>query len=343
MPWRTVRGHDRPLTELRRGLEHGRLPHALLFVGPEGVGKRLFARTLAEALLCERRPDEALDPCGECPSCKQVEAERHPDLLFVSKPEDKHDLPIRLIRDLCHDLSLKPMHGHRRIAIVDDADDLSEEASNAFLKTLEEPPPGSVLILIARAAETQLDTVVSRCRVLRFDPLPERDLALVLLEQGIVEDAEEATRLARLGEGSVRRAIGLASPEIESFRRNLIDRLASSSFDPPSLAREVDEFARSAGKESVFHRDRASILLGELARFFRNVLWQTAGLAAPSPDIADRRAAERLAQRLEPEDVFLLADRCLEADYHVQRKANLSFVFSALMVDLSRMLQPREP
>lgn len=343
MPWRTVRGHDRPLADLRRGLEHGRLPHALLFVGPAGVGKRLFARTLAQALLCERRADEVLDPCGECPSCKQVEAEAHPDLLFVSKPEDKHELPIRAIRDLCQELGLKPMRGNRRIAIVDDADDLSEEAANAFLKTLEEPPPGSVLILIARAAETQLDTVVSRCRVMRFEPLDERDLALVLLEQGVVEDAEEASRLAKLGEGSVRRAVGLASPEIETFRREMIDRLASETgFDPPVLARQVDEFARSAGKESVAQRERASVLLGELARFFRNVLWQTAGLEPPSPDPNDRKAAERLASRLEPEDVFVVADRCLEADYHVQRKANLSLVFSALMVDLARVLHARE-
>lgn len=318
------------------------MPHALLFVGPEGVGKGLFARTLAQALLCERRPEAALDPCGECPSCLQVLAGSHPDVLTVAKPEDKHDLPIKVIRDLCLDLGLKPMRGTRRIAIVEDADDLSTEAANAFLKTLEEPPEGSVLILIGTTAEAQLDTVISRCRVLRFEPLSEPDLAAVLLEQGVADDAESAAKLARLGEGSVRRAIGLASPDLEGFRRMLIDELAAPrGFSPPALTQRIDAFVKEAGKESVRHRERAGLLMGELARFFRAILWQTAGLEAPSPDPADRRAAASLAERLEPEDVFLLTDRCLEADYQIRRKAYLPLVFEALTADLGRILAPR--
>lgn len=282
MSWGSVRGHDRIVAGLRQSMAQGRFPHAFLFVGPEGVGKRLFALTLAQALLCERRVEEALDPCGSCPSCLQVEAGTHPDLLVVQKPEDKHELPISTIRDLCLSLSLKPMRGLRRIAIVDDADDLSEEAANAFLKTLEEPPPGSVLILIGTSAELQLDTVVSRCRVVPFEPLSESDLAAVLQEQGIASDAEEAARLAQWGEGSVQRARGLADRELEAFRRSLIDELAGPrNFEAPALARRMESFIKEAGKESVAQRDRACLLLGELARFFRGCLWQTAGVEPP--------------------------------------------------------------
>ncbi len=318
------------------------MPHAFLFVGPEGVGKRRFALTLAQALLCEQHDATALDPCGTCPSCRQVESDSHPDVLQVQKPEEKHELPIGTIRQLCHDLSLKPMRGARRVAIVDDADDLSEEAANAFLKTLEEPPPGAVLILIGTSAELQLDTILSRCRVLSFDPLPTDDLAALLLEQGATSDPAEAQRLAVLGEGSVGRALGLAGAELADFRRSLIDELASTrGFDPPALARRLESFSKEAGKESALQRRRASLLIGELARFFRGVLWQTAGLEPPAADPADRLAVAQLAERLEPEDVFVLADRCLEADYHVGRMANLGLVLEALMHDLGRVIVAR--
>jgi len=339
VPWHSVRGHDRVVDELRGCLAQGRFPHALLFVGPEGVGKRTLARKLAQALLCDRAPEAALDPCEACPACLQVQAGTHPDLIQIARPEDKHELPIKVIRDLCLDLGLKPMHGTRRVALVDDADDLNDEAANAFLKTLEEPPPGSVLILIGTSAEVQLDTIVSRCRVVRFDPLPEAELAAVLTEQGVTPDPAEASRLAKLGEGSVSRARGLAEPELENFRRAMIDGLADPrGFDPASLASRLAAFIKEAGKESVDQRGRARLLVGELARFFRGLLWQTAGLLPPGPDPNDRRAAAALAARLEPEDVFLLADRCLEADHHIQRKAYMPLILDALTRDLARVI-----
>lgn len=342
MSWHSIRGHDRVVAELRRSLEHGRFPHALLFVGPEGVGKRTFARKLAQALLCETNPAERLDPCGACPGCLQVAAETHPDFVEVARPEDKHELPIAVIRDLCEHFALKPARGLRKVAILDDADDLNDEAANAFLKTLEEPPPGAVLILIGTSVEVQLQTIVSRCQVVRFDPLSAEDVAELLLEQGVARDAEDAARLAALGDGSLRRALGLADAGLERFRRALIDELAADhGFDGPALARRVLDHVKQAGKESVDQRRRASLLVGELSRFFRGVLWQTAGLEPPCPDPDDRRAAESVAARLEPEDVLVLADRCLEADYHIQRRLAMNLILEALAHDLAKVLNAR--
>lgn len=339
MPWHSIRGHDRAVDALRRGLAQGRLPHAFLFVGPEGIGKRSFADVFAQALLCERVPEAELDPCGVCPSCLQSTAGTHPDVHRVSRPEDKHELSIKLIRDLTLDLGLKPINGRRKVAIIDDADSLNDEAANAFLKTLEEPPPGSVLILIGTSTEAQLDTIISRCRVLRFDPLPEADLAHVLLDRGVTDDPAEAARLAHLADGSVSRARGLADPTLDSFRRALIDNLADPrGFDAPALSRRLEAYIKEAGKESALQRDRARLLIGELARFFRSLLWQTAGAEPPAPDPADRRAVESLAARLDPEVVFLLADRCLEADYQIGRKVYMPLILDALLHDLARFI-----
>jgi DNA polymerase-3 subunit delta' len=340
--WQSVRGHDRVADLLRGSLRQGRFPHALLFVGAHGIGKRAFARKLAQALLCEARAPELLDPCGICPGCVQVEGGTHPDSIEVGRPEDKHELPISVIRELCDQFALKPARGMRKVAIVDDADYMNEEASNAFLKTLEEPPPGAVLILIGTSAELQLETIVSRCQLVRFEPLPESEIAALLLEKGVASNADDAARLAALGEGSVNRAIGLADGELERFRRSLIDEVAADhGFDPPALAHRLHAFIKQAGKESVDQRGRASLLIGELARFFRGVLWQTAGIAPPCPDPVDRRCVSNLAERLEPEDVFVLADRCVLADYHVQRRVYMPLILESLMHDLGKMINSR--
>ncbi|MDE2506792.1 MAG: DNA polymerase III subunit delta' [Planctomycetota bacterium] len=339
MPWQSIRGHDRVVEELRANLRHGRLPHAFLFVGPEGIGKRTFALALARALLCERNDPDALDPCGRCESCVYCDAGTHPDVNIVSKPAEKHELPIQVIRALCDDLSLKPVRGARKFAIVDDADDLNEEAANAFLKTLEEPPAGSVLILIGQSTDTQLDTVISRCRVVRFEPLTDDDVAAILLEHKQAESREQALRLARRGEGSVTRALGFVDPAFEVFRRDLFDLLAApEGFDPVVLASRMHEFIKDAGKESVAQRARARLIFGEAARFFRSVLWQTAGLEPPSHDAGDRAAIAALAARLEPETVFLLADRCLEGDRHIERRAHVPLVLDAWSHDVAKSL-----
>jgi len=342
MSWRSVRGHDRVVDLLRAGAKAGRLPHAFLFVGPEGVGKRTFALKLAQALLCEKNPEDVLEPCGECPGCAQAEAGTHPDLITAGRPEDKQELPIKVIRELCANFALKPVRGPRKVAVVDDLDSINEEAANAFLKTLEEPPPGAVLILLGTSPELQLETIVSRCQVVRFDPIPEEDLVALLLEKGVVADEVEARRLAALADGGVGRAMSLADPELDAQRRALIDGLADErGFDPGEQVQRFLEFSKKAGKEAAAQRRRAGLMIGEIARLFRGVLWQTAGLEAPAADPADRRAIATLANRLEPEDVFILADRALEADRHLRRNLYLPLVLESLFHDLAKIINPR--
>jgi DNA polymerase-3 subunit delta' len=115
-----------------------------------------------------------------------VDAATHPDLILTTRPEDKVQLPIELIRELIEHLSLKPARGGRKVAILDDADDMSEEAANAFLKTLEEPPSGSILILIGgRSPDRQFPTILSRCQVVSFGPLSNEQVGSYLREHGV--------------------------------------------------------------------------------------------------------------------------------------------------------------
>lgn len=340
MPWKNIRGHDAQVDHFRKLMSVGRLPHALLFVGPPSVGKNLFARTLAQGLLCQSKPPEALDPCGTCPSCKQVEAETHPDFIVARRPEDKSELPIKVIReDICAKLALKPMMGKYRIAIVEDADELTTQAANAFLKTLEEPGPGSVLILIGSSPDTQLETIVSRCQVVRFSALGFEDIEAILKQRGLVTQAAEAHQLALASEGSVARALALADQEYQEARRSILAEIADGPKPfGPRLARLAEELAKSAGKEAADQRRRALALLEDLTRFFRDVLWTGAGLAAPSGDSAMIEAARSLVSWCEPENTYAAADRCMAAIAQIQSNAHLGTALTAWGHDVCRIL-----
>src|SRR4051794_15259841 len=153
LSWQRVRGHDSQREGFRRAVARGRLAHAYLFAGASGIGKRLFARELARVLLCEARPADRWDACDRCPACVQVEAGTHPDFYTAARPESSLEFPIDLMRQLCHSFALKSARGHGTVVVLDDADDLNEEAANCFLKTLEEPPAGAVLILLGTSPE----------------------------------------------------------------------------------------------------------------------------------------------------------------------------------------------
>ncbi len=157
-----------------------------------------------------------------------IKAGTHPDLFQIGRPKEKADIPVALLigeankrmqEGLCHDISLKPFMGGRRVAIIDDADHLNEEGANCLLKTLEEPPPHSVLILIGTSAERQLPTIRSRSQIIRFAPLEPEVLAGLLLAQDLVADPAQARQLAEYSGGSLQRAAELADPELWDFRR----------------------------------------------------------------------------------------------------------------------------
>src|SRR4029077_6663462 len=137
--------------------------------------------------LCEgpAKPAGSLEACDQCPACTLVDVNTHPDFFTLNRPEEKNEMPMELVQELCAGFSLKSARGHGKVAVLDDADDLNEESANCFLKTLEEPPLRSVLLLIGTDADRQLPTIVSRCQVVRFHPLAESLIAELLRAQGM--------------------------------------------------------------------------------------------------------------------------------------------------------------
>jgi DNA polymerase-3 subunit delta' len=338
--WQRVRGHDSLIEAFDRAVHRGRLAHAYLFTGPPGVGKRLFAGELAKALLCENSPSGRLAACDRCPACLQVDAGAHPDLFVARRPEDKVEVPIEVMRELCREFSLKPARGRGKVAILDDADDLNDESANCFLKTLEEPPPRSVLLLIGTSVERQLPTILSRCQVIRFAPLSDALVDELLRAQGIADD-KVRERLVRLADGSLGQAQALSDPELRAFRQKLLDALIDPRLDSVVLAKTWTESVEEAGKDAAVKRRRAAAMLRLLIDVLEDALRVNVGGTPRYSESDDLPAVQSLAARLDHEQLLALLDRCLEGDAQIDRLVQLVLVLEALVDALGQKLSPR--
>ena len=233
MPFSAVAGHLPVLDLLRRAVARQTLPPSLVFAGPEGVGKRLTATALAQALNCERRSGaDADDACGVCASCMRIARGVHADILVI-EPGDSGAIKVDQVREAIDRTAYRPFEGRRRVVIVDQADALMPEAQNALLKTLEEPPPASVFVLITARPDVLLPTVRSRCQRRRFGPLSPADVAAVLVrDHGFA--AADAQAAAAASDGSVGRALDEGAEESREPREAAARLLqaAAASTDP---------------------------------------------------------------------------------------------------------------
>ena len=238
-----ILGHDRPKDILRRAARGGRVHHAYLFSGPEGVGKWLVARAFAAALDCEH-PENG-EACGRCLACRKMADENHPDLKLVL-PVDKDDkadlergkIKIEQVRDLQRWAQFSPYEGKWKVALLRSADRMNVQSANAMLKTLEEPRPDSVFVLVAENAHQLPATVLSRCQNLAFGPL-----ALEIVEQQLVQrlgmEPDAARLAAHLSGGSLGRALDMNMESLSERRLRVFERLQGISGAGPTRALDL--------------------------------------------------------------------------------------------------------
>lgn len=309
-------GQQRAVEQLGRALRTGRLPHALLLTGPEGVGRETTATALSRALLCQHPVNaddtgggDLPDGCGNCEDCRLVAAGTHPDLHRVYKELARyHDDPA--VRDrVMQDLSIAVVRqfliapagrgatrAHGKVFLVRDAELMSIPAQNALLKTLEEPPEGVRILLICRSAEQLLPTTRSRCWPVRFGPLPREFVVARLRDRGV--DEAEASFWAAFTDGSLGRSIDLSARGIYRIKCELIERLAATGphgdvgfgeflrDTADALAEQAVRDTRSEQQadlsKQLATRQAGGILLRLLAGAFRDAVRSDCGASGPA-------------------------------------------------------------
>ena len=223
MGFEDIIGQQKQLTILRSALANGRLHHAYLFLGPEGVGKHLVAVALAKALHCG---DLKNDFCGSCVNCRRIADRNHPDVRVIEPLSGKKEISIQQIRELERELNYRSFTGARKIAIIDPATLLNPSSQNALLKTLEEPPQDSLIVLIAPNAGGLLPTLRSRCLRLTFAPLTRKEIAGFLQSHHGVS-GPDAESIAPLAMGSIGAALALDKTELIEKRKAWIGMLGA--------------------------------------------------------------------------------------------------------------------
>jgi DNA polymerase-3 subunit delta' len=308
MPFSELIAQERALGALRAALRRGQLHHAYLLAGPAGTGKARAAMLLAQAANCEgggegqgARRD---DPCGGCGPCRKIAKGVHPDVIVLQEERamakagrwepkggraPSRDIVVDQVRDLVdHRLSMKRFEGRRRFVVIDPADAMNPAAQNALLKTLEEPPEDTTLVLVASSPDALLPTIRSRCLRVPFAPIPAEAIVARLREAGRGEG--EARLAAALASGSLGRALALDPEELDALRDAV---RAAVSVDPDDAGSWL-AFARGYGED----REQAGELCELLSLWLRDVLAAQAGgagLALADLEPETRRTAAALS------------------------------------------------
>jgi DNA polymerase-3 subunit delta' len=325
---RQVVGHDASIASLQRAIAAGRLHHALLFHGPEGVGKRTTALATAAALLCREPGRSAGDACGACASCSKIEKGIHADVFYVTL--EKTVIPIDAVRALRQEAGYRPFEGSRRVFVIDPADRLSLEAQNALLKTLEEPSGLAHIILIASRPAHLLPTTRSRCQALAFGTLPAPELARRLEQSAGLEPAR-AVRAARLAEGRYGAALTMDLDHADEVRDLLLGMLEAVAGGGPAAA--LDQ-AESLGEDADEILERLQVV----SSLVRDMMVLRAGGTEDLLVSADRVAElSRLADRFpaDPLTFVRMMDRIAMARTDLDRSVNRKLLAETLLLDMA--------
>ncbi len=333
-------GSDALTARIGDAVRRGRLSHAYLIEGPEGSGKRTFATMIAAAVSCERRGDEKSDlPCRECPACKKILSLRSTDVHYLDRG-DRASVPVEAVRDLRREMSLSPTELDTRFFIIDDADLMTPAAQNALLISLEEPPAGVLILLLATSSDGLLPTVRSRVQTLRLEPVSPDLVTAYLLRV-----SPEAKKLKAEGGGKLEAVIAAAHGRIGVALEYLTPKREAALLKTRETVAGVIRAAVAGNSyaeicRAVFSlptkRAELSSHLVPLTEAIRDLVVLKRAPESPLLFYVDRDEAKALSDKADYPRLVRVYDACRDATDAVQANGNVQTVLTSFAVAVSR-------
>ena len=329
LSWENLFGHTATVDQLKKNLAAGTFPHAVIFSGIEGVGKRLAAEICAAALLCENPVDG--EPCGTCASCHLVAAHTHPDFVIVEPEETKaaRNIKIGQIRDLQDKTSLTTMISEQRVVIIDGAEFMNVPAANCLLKTIEEPPGPTTFILLTASRTALLMTIRSRCGTVNFDKLSAEEIFNALTAQGV--DETQAQKLSVVAAGSFGRALKLkdsGGAERRELALTTLEKISRREFTS-------EDIFKFGAKVEMWSRDEFSDFVTHMQKILRDMCF--AEFLTPfNPDLLPRLQELKISEQ----KIFSLTEAGVTCHKRLKSNAVLRLLAEAYLFQLKKILLP---
>ncbi|MFH0771498.1 MAG: DNA polymerase III subunit delta' [Candidatus Omnitrophota bacterium] len=319
--FKNIIGQEFAVSLLKKALESEKVAHAYLFLGPAGVGKSLLAAEFAKALNCEKK-DAA--PCDECVSCVKINKKIHPDVNWFYPEGRSSQIGVDLIRKLEKTALFKPFEGRNKVYVMDGADCMTEEAANRLLKTLEEPPEDTILILLAANFFKLIPTIVSRCQRINFFSLKEKEITLELRRRyGL--DERRALCLSRFSEGSFGKAVEAVEQQALTKRDRVVDEFIA----PKRLGYE-DSWLYEETREDI------NKILDALALYFRDLLvFNLSGDPALLINSDKEDHIKRISQLYSAERLRRILEKIADTQEQIRFNANIKIALSCMRLGIT--------
>jgi DNA polymerase-3 subunit delta' len=323
MGFKDIIGQEGAIKILQSAIKNNRLSHAYLFVGPEGVGKRLTAKTLAKALNCQRGN---IDSCDECRNCIRIDLDEYPDVKIIGPVGTS--IKIEQMRKVRREASLKPLEGKKKVYIIQEASALTQPAANSLLKTLEEPQGETLFILTTSNIHLLLLTIVSRCQLVRFKPLSAKVIENFLTQKKEIAK-DKAYVASNLSGGSIGKALRIATSEKKELRGRVIERIIKMSLED---IEEIFEIARQCAQD----KEQIPFILSILSSWYRDFLvYKESESSTVLVNVDKKEEIAKEVEKYPKEKIEEIISLVLKTIDYIKRNVNPQLAIETLLLKIA--------